>query len=405
MYFLRKFLYSVSYLVLLVGFIYGVFIINEVFLQKKYSVSDESRNYTGLGKEIFEAREDIANKFPDSTGPVEKIFQWTYQGKNYQISQNLYSSIYSFYKGQPKTYTYFNELPADWEEEYYGMFLVKNEKSNFAKEILSSIISQGKKNKLSDDQMVELVLTFVQTIPYDEKKAETILLKTGKETMNYPYETLFENTGVCSDKSFLAVSLLKELGFGTAIFVYDNENHMAIGIQCPIEYSNYGSGYCYGETTSIGNKIGIIPELKSYAGRAVGGQEISYFTENGEQDFQTTQLSEVKIFQQTKGLIYEGIAQTIKTNKEIAKLKDEISFLLKKLKDLKNNITEMQDDLASQRKKLDKYLKEGDIDKHNEKAKDYNDDLSSYEEMIDEYNEKVNSYNDKVARYNYLLKL
>ena len=50
----------------------------------------------------------------------------------------------------------------------------------------------------------------------------------------YPYEILYENKGVCSDKSRLLACLLKELGFGCVLFVYNSENHEAVGIKCPI---------------------------------------------------------------------------------------------------------------------------------------------------------------------------
>ena len=46
------------------------------------------------------------------------------------------------------------------------------------------------------------------------------------------------------------VLLLKELGYGTALFYYPEQNHLAAGIKCPVKYSVEGSEYCFIETTA-----------------------------------------------------------------------------------------------------------------------------------------------------------
>lgn len=356
-------------------------------------------------QQLSEMKENIQNKFPDLEGIQQKKYQWNYAGKKYSVSQDLYESVYNFYKSQPKTYTYFSELPANWEDEYYGMFIVQNEKDLSISNLADAIKKIGEKNKLNEDQIAELVLAFVQSIPYDDQKAENILSKNNNETMSYPYELLYENKGVCSDKSFLATVLLRSLGYGTTLFVYENENHMAIGIQCPKEYSTYGSGYCYAETTSVGNKIGIVPQLKTGIGKAVGEEQLAYFDESQDSSDGKTTLTEVKIFQETVGKEYRGIIQTIKINKEIETLKNEINVLSGELKKLKNKIDEYEKDLADRKKELDKYLKNDEIDKYNKGIKKYNELLEEYKDEVKNYNSKVNLYNKKVARYNYLIKL
>jgi len=367
---------------------------------------DQARNATtDIGRQIQEAKENIANEFPQAQEPVSRTYQWQYQNKMYVVSHTLYSSVYEFYKSQPKTYTYFNELPKNWEEEYYGMFIAENPSDRSIVDLLEQIIIQGKKNGLSDDQLAELIVAFVQSIPYDDQKAANILARVGNETMDYPYEVLFENSGVCSDKSFLATVLLRKLGYGTALFVFENENHMAVGVRCPKEYSNYDSGYCFVETTSIGNKIGIIPELKSNVGSAVGSEQVAFFEENRiKNQSSVTKLTDVKIFQATEGNEYKGIIQTIKTNKEIELLKKELEVLSDELFKLKSDIGKAEAYLADKKSSLEKYLKEWDIKKYNERAEIYNDALSEYEDLIKIYNKKVKSYNEKAARYNALIK-
>ena len=191
--------------------------------------------------------------------------------------------------------------------------------------VARDIKSVGAKNKLTDNQLVELVVAFVQNIPYDSEKAKKILGNSHeKGLINYPYETLYENKGVCSDKSFLTVLLLKELGYGTALFVYDDEKHMSVGVQCPVEYSSYGSGYCYTETTSVGNRIGMIPDLNSLNNQAEAVKELNYFDYSQADQFDVKKLGSVKIYQKTQGKVYSGVIQTMKISKDIEKDLEEV---------------------------------------------------------------------------------
>ena len=65
----------------------------------------------------------------------------------------------------------------------------------------------------------------------------------------YPYQTLEEHFGSCECKSELLVFLLRELGFEVGLFYYQEENHEAVGIKCPLKYSLNNTGYCFIETT------------------------------------------------------------------------------------------------------------------------------------------------------------
>lgn len=93
-----------------------------------------------------------------------------------------------------------------------------------------------------------IALSMVQNVPYGFSN-ESINFR-GEEVnySRYPYEVLFDNQGICGEKSELAALLLKELGFGVSIFYFEEENHEAVGIKCPVKESLYGSGYCFVET-------------------------------------------------------------------------------------------------------------------------------------------------------------
>ena len=65
----------------------------------------------------------------------------------------------------------------------------------------------------------------------------------------FPFEVLYNQRGVCGNKSILIAALLKGLGFGAALFEYDAENHMALGISAPVEFCYRNTGYAFIEST------------------------------------------------------------------------------------------------------------------------------------------------------------
>ena len=44
--------------------------------------------------------------------------------------------------------------------------------------------------------------------------------------------------------------MLRELGYNTALFYYEEENHEAIGVRCPFKEGVGDTGYCFIETTA-----------------------------------------------------------------------------------------------------------------------------------------------------------
>jgi hypothetical protein len=342
--------------------------------------------------------------FPALEQPVAKTFSWTYKGAKYELPLTLYQSVYTYYQAQPKTFSYADQLPENWEDQYYGMFLVSNENDQALAELASSLQALGKKHGLTDDKIVELTLAFVQAITYDDAKAGNILAKTGSETMLYPYETLFEQRGVCSDKSLLAISILKQLGYGTAIFTYEKENHMAIGIACPKSYSTYGSGYCYGETTSTGNKIGIIPQFDIQSKKTVELAEIGTFDSEQNQQASLQELGKVVIYQATKGREYDGIIETKKIENEISQLKIKMKTVLDQLMAQKKVVNAETANLKVQKSDLDNFKDDQNFEKYNAKVQNYNTLLEKYRKDVKLYNANVALYNQTVARYNLLIK-
>lgn len=215
--------------------------------------SSESYSKAPIGQQEFvEIFEPV--KITQREGLQNKFFEWSYNRKKYKVTVPLYQSIANNYASISRELTYYGTLPNDVDTRIYTRILDLNDTEGFG-ELIEFFNATKNNQKLSDEDLAELIISFVQTIPYDYKG-----LENPNQELRTPYETLFDQTGVCSDKTLVAAKILHHFGFGTALFLFDDEKHMSLGLQCPKSTSSYLSGYCYVETTAA-EAPGVAPEL------------------------------------------------------------------------------------------------------------------------------------------------
>ncbi|MFH1183324.1 MAG: transglutaminase-like domain-containing protein [Candidatus Moraniibacteriota bacterium] len=343
-------------------------------------------------------------KFPELQDPKITDFKWNYRKRPYELKLTLYKSVYDFYRSGPKEYSYTGELPKNWEENYYGIFVQQNPVDHTIPDLTENLKILAAKNRLSEDQTVELVVSFVQSIPYDDARAARIEQNSQTDKPNYPYEALYDNKGVCSDKSFLLTAILREMGYGTTLFEYKDEKHIAVGIQCPIDKSNYSSGFCYAETTQPGHKIGIVPDLSADNNTALIKKELTAFDATNGQDQKAKKLSHPKVYQEKVGKLYNGILNTINTEKRIATLEQDLASLKQELVPFKSQIDDQGKKIDDYAKRMEALKKNKDYTAYNSQVADYNKQVNDYKQQAGAYNKKVALYNQKVNEYNKLIK-
>ena len=112
---------------------------------------------------------------------------------------------------------------------------------------LDVLVRQIESGTPVQDDRARIAISLVQNIPYDFNKLYEVSVPG---QTRYPYQVLYDNAGVCEEKSLLLAYLLRQLGYGVAVFRFDAENHMAAGIQSPSAYAYKNSGYAFVETTS-----------------------------------------------------------------------------------------------------------------------------------------------------------
>ncbi len=170
-------------------------------------------------------------KFPILENSKTVNYEWEYKNKEYALEFEAYESVDEYYGSLQKG------IIVGEEAESIDRYLDLSEEDSSISEINSSIKSMADGEGFNDDQFVEFITSFVQYIPYDTEKA-----KANQYDPRYPYEVLYDNTGICSGKSFLMISFLRENGYGNAVFLYDNEDHMTAGVSCTKEHSTANSG-------------------------------------------------------------------------------------------------------------------------------------------------------------------
>jgi len=109
-------------------------------------------------------------------------------------------------------------------------------------------------NNLSDRELLELIIDYIQQIPY-ELPENTYGLYT-------PPEIVSLNAGDCDSKSIFAALLLNRLGYDSAIFYSSEYLHAMLGIN--VSSMGYykemnGKNYYFTEMTAEGWQIGELP--------------------------------------------------------------------------------------------------------------------------------------------------
>jgi hypothetical protein len=255
--------------------------------------------------------------------------------------------------------------------------------------ILKNIIKQMNQRKIGKDiDLVQLLVNFVQSIPYEES-----------ESQKYPIETLFLNKGDCSDKSVLLAKLLSLAGYKTCLFVYKNAKHMAVGISSNDKSVAYHSGYIYVESTGY-NPIGDIPK------EFVGGVKIN----------EEPTVVEVR----KSGFSISGFNNLQKLYKSVEKkYGNNYINTTKKGKILIENISKLDIELQNSNKNVDKAKKEvksieqNIIDNHCEGEleievynrcislqKSLNQKNDIYIKLVEEFNTKTTERNNNVQLLN-----
>jgi hypothetical protein len=365
-----------------------------------------------LGAIVFN-RERVKNVFNSVVPPAAKtgqnaptvplvnsktiVFSWHYKDKLYQLKLAMSPELYQSYQSSSHEFEYSGQLPADWRDTYYGMFLKTQPQDKIMESLVSQLKQQAAANHLSGDEPAQLAIAFVQSIPYDQAKA-----KDKNAAIDYPYETLYKQTGICSDKVELAVALLRQLGYGAAILSFPDHDHAAVGIECPDNYALPNTAYCYIETTDF-FPIGFIPQVFDPSGLAVkttADQGLSKF----DKAFNAAVLGKLEIYQPTTGQVYQDITVTYQRIAALKNYQDSLDAAKQEIAAWQQKIDGQKQQVDALATQLQTYKQQNDYQAYNQLLDSYNSLVRSYNDLVANYKLQVETYNTTVTNYDLALK-
>jgi len=313
-------------------------------------------------------------------------FTWKYNSKSYYLDEIFSHSLYNNYVGTSKILTY-NESnpPANLRDSFYALFLAQKSGDTSLDKIIGDLKSLAGREAIAGDKLVDFIMAFVQYIPYDTSKTNT-------SQPNFIYETLYKNSGICSDKTFLSVAILRKLGYGAAIFDYPEQKHSAAAVQCPIDKSTYGSGYCYVETTNY-FPIGTLPQTVSSNASANSPTQI-------EDVFKTDGFTTLEKYQMTDAGIYNGIENTMNRVAAIVSMRNNILNAQTEINLLKTEVEALAAELLTIQAQMRAYQDAGNVAAYNGLVPQYNEKVAVYNTKVSNQKLKIDLYNAYVSDYN-----
>lgn len=193
--------------------------------------------------------EDCVSKYHTNPKKISLL------AKSNRISYIVYSGLNDYLAGIDRSISYMegSPQPSDYD------FIIKSLNNVEQKKELDPLVDEIRKLSTDSDKQALLAINMVQNIDYDWDA-----FNNDEVTGKYPYEVIYTESGVCSEKSQLMAYMLRELGYATAILRFDVENHDAVGVKCPSKYEYKNTGYCFIEATSpssigdsYGNYVGV----------------------------------------------------------------------------------------------------------------------------------------------------
>jgi len=235
------------------GYAHRTTILNPTF--NYYENTDLKEIYSPIhieeGKSVFSEIENSVNEITREDPEKYKT-----NPKTVKLSQVgnfvVYGGVNDYLAGLDRSISYYYVPPTTKD------FILRDLYNDVQQAYLNPLVDKIKLKSTDSNQQARIAISMVQAIPYDWDA-----FTTNNIVGRYPYEVLYDMKGVCMEKANLMAFILRDLGFGVAIFEFDAESHRAVGIKC--NHGNYNSNYCFIEATDY-YPIGQIPS--DYVGGA-----------------------------------------------------------------------------------------------------------------------------------------
>lgn len=153
---------------------------------------------------------------------MTRTFQTKFEKKTYQIEVEVNTSIYEGARNVDRRW------PGNgtWDDPailtaYYRRYIEDPAMEVFFDDLARPFRYIKAADGLTDEEYLELLVTFVQQIPYDPN---------APVDPRYPVEVIGDQKGDCDEKSLLLLGMLAHEGYDTALLLFPDERHAAAGI-------------------------------------------------------------------------------------------------------------------------------------------------------------------------------
>jgi hypothetical protein len=158
---------------------------------------------------------------------VDRNFEIAFKKDTYKITIPVNRSIYL---GAKQNVAYLPDIgtgsPEYWSDYYISMYKDPINNSTF-NSILNALRDIRDTEALSEREYIELIVTFVQQIPFKESK-----------DTRYPIEVIHDKEGNSSDKALLLLGLLEQEGFKATYIYFPSTGFCGIGIGTDSTFSS-----------------------------------------------------------------------------------------------------------------------------------------------------------------------
>lgn len=184
---------------------------------------------------------------PNIRGYYHRRYEWSTNYGDWWLELNIPKSLEAYYDVRHR-------------QKDRGMFVSDPYDDEYIKAIARELEGAGVTYGLSDREVVNLAIAFVQQLRYTPDEVATGFI----QHTYYPLQTLIDQGGDCEDTSILLAAILQEMGYGVILLAMWDAEHMGVGVRGDSSitgayYEYNGQRYYYIETTQEGWQVGEIP--------------------------------------------------------------------------------------------------------------------------------------------------
>lgn len=303
---------------------------------------------------------------PDLTrlqsSPVIISHQFPFEKTTVTLTLPINVSVYEGAKQAEKATTVYGNISETiWLAQSYHAMVQDPAQGSLYAALLAEADKIRLQQKLSDDEYLELVAVYVQSLRYENRE---------QNPAKFPVETVVDRAGDCDDKSLLLAGLLSREGYPVALLLFGPESHMAVGVGSD-DYLYKNTGYAFVETTNF-SFVGV-PTDK------LGGNLTLY--------------SDPVIIPISNGTKFFGSGSETRYIHDMYVLSDQ------KIKELEPQVKSMGSDLTSQQEKIAQLESQIQEIRNTGNSGSYNTQVAVYNTLVSDYNSRLNAYRQLFARY------